>query len=250
VVVEAALVIPVMVAMFAGIVEYGLLFQHGLDVSNIARQGARAAAAAGRAADADTRIVKAVLGARGSLALTQLDAVVVFKPADASGAMPATCVTALNNGSAGVSDTCSIYRRVTNFAATQIPMPWNPTQRASGLEATRDYIGVYVATSFSSPLGLTLKNRTVSDSAVFRIDPWADQATSTATTSVAATTTTSSSTTTTTTKATTTTSSSTTTTTKATTTTAKATTTTAKATTTTAKATTTTAKATTTTAKK
>ena len=174
--VEAALIIPLMVLMFAGIVEYGTMFRHGLSVSNAARQGARTAAVVGKAPDADFRIVQSTLGSRGSLSTGDINAIIIYKADAADGDIPAACTAALSAGTSGVSGVCNIYRQSDGFAPYPTGSePWDPTTRSNDLYSSRDYIGVYIATNFSSPLQLAIRNRSVADRTVFRLDPGSDQ---------------------------------------------------------------------------
>ncbi|MCC6434163.1 MAG: pilus assembly protein, partial [Acidimicrobiales bacterium] len=173
--VEAALIIPVMVLMFAGVIEYGTMFRHGLSVSNAARQGARTAAQVGTTADADFRIVQSTLGSRGSLSTAQVDAIIIYKADAANGDIPASCISAWDSGANGVGGVCNVYRRSTGFLAQADPMPWSPATRQNDLYSGREFIGVYVATTFDSPLHLTVRNRSVADRVVFQFDPGSDQ---------------------------------------------------------------------------
>ncbi|MGE0730838.1 MAG: TadE/TadG family type IV pilus assembly protein, partial [Acidimicrobiia bacterium] len=160
--VEAALIIPLMVMMFAGVIEYGTMFRHGLAVSNAARQGARTAAQVGTTADADYRIVQSTLGSRGSLSTAQIEAILIYKADAANGDVPPACITAMNDGAAGVAGTCNVYYKSAGFLGTD-PMPWTPSSRLNDLYTGREFIGVYVNTTFTSPLHLTIRNRGVAD---------------------------------------------------------------------------------------
>ncbi len=173
--VEAALILPIMVLLFAGIVEYSTMFRHGLAVSNASRQGARTAAVVGTAPDADFRIVQSTLGSRGFLSTADIDAVIVYKADAANGDIPAACLAALNTTAMGVAGSCNIYRQGAGFVATTSPLPWAPSSRSNDIYGTRDFIGVYLATKFRSPLQLTIQNRSVADRAVFHLDPGGEQ---------------------------------------------------------------------------
>ncbi len=173
--VEAAFILPIMVLLFAGIVEYATMFRHGLAVSNAARQGARTAAVVGTAPDADFRIVQSTLGSRGFLSTADIDAVVVYKATATNGDIPADCLAALSTSSMGVTGSCNIYRRSAGFLATSSPLPWAPSSRSNDIYGARDFIGVYLATNFRSPLQVVVRNRTVADRTVFHLDPGGEQ---------------------------------------------------------------------------
>lgn len=55
-VVETAIVLPVLILLLAGIIDFGLLFNNYLIISNAAREGARLAAVGAEDSDIDTRI--------------------------------------------------------------------------------------------------------------------------------------------------------------------------------------------------
>ncbi len=168
-VVEAAIVIPLMVSLCAGVLQFGLRLQQGLLVSNAARQGARIAAQQGDNALADQRIIEAVRGASGSLS-GKILTIVIYK-GDAAGAMTLTCRAMTGqSGSNGEDASCNIYRAENGFAMPDTP--WIPQTRPTDLEADRDDIGVWVQVAFDSPVGdLFDLGSTISDYAVFQIEP-------------------------------------------------------------------------------
>jgi hypothetical protein len=173
--VEAALIVPLLAGLFTSMVEFALLLDSGAVVANASRQGARAAATAGRSTDADYRIVQSVLGARGSIPLERIRYIVVYKAANPDGRIPGNCAAAMrNDNSDGVKDVCNIYRPGNSFAVGS-SLPWAPSGRANGIEEDRDYIGVYVETTYTSPLALVVRDRTVAKVAVFRMDPGSEQ---------------------------------------------------------------------------
>lgn len=173
--VEAALIVPLLAMLFTSMVEFALLLDSGAVVGNASRQGARAAATAGRAVDADYRIVQSVLGARGSIPLERIRYIVVYKVTNPDGKIPGNCAAAMRNGNSdGVKDVCNIYRPTDGFAVGSSP-PWSPTGRVNGIEEERDYIGVYIETTYTSPLALVVRDRTIAKVAVFRMDPGSEQ---------------------------------------------------------------------------
>ena len=168
-VVEAAIVIPLMVSLCAGVLQFGLRLQQGLLVSNAARQGARIAAQQGDNPQADQRIIEAVRGASGSLS-GKILTIVVYR-ADAAGAMTPTCrAMSEQSGFDGEDGSCNVYRAENAFAIPDTP--WIPVTRSTDLETDRDDIGVWVQVAFDSPVGdLFDLGSTISDYAVFRIEP-------------------------------------------------------------------------------
>ena len=113
IVVEAALLMPLLILMFMGIVEYGIVYQQ----ANSASTGVGAAAQA-IAREPDERLADfhALQQIRTVFTAAELTAnvkwVMVYKTSDSAGAPPAACVTAataLTSGSTGVSGQCNIY---------------------------------------------------------------------------------------------------------------------------------------------
>ncbi len=168
-VVEAAIILPLMVCMCTGVIQFGFRLQQGLVVSNATRQAARVGAQQGANVDADEKIVAALREASGPLA-DKIVAIVVYK-ADPDGAMTIDCRAMVEQvGFDGDIDACNIYRAETGFSLEE--RLWKPETRSTDLEATRSDLGVWVQVGFSSPLGgLFGLGDTIVDHAVFRIEP-------------------------------------------------------------------------------
>lgn len=67
--VETALILPILLLLLTGIIDFGLFFNGYLVISNASREGARHAATG----DSDTQIVTAVRNAASSLDMDRLD---------------------------------------------------------------------------------------------------------------------------------------------------------------------------------
>ena len=271
--VESAVVSLFLVTLVFGVLEFGLVISQSLAISSSVRAGARVAATAGTAADADYQVLQALRNAQGFMSLDDVNQVVIYKDTDVNRVVvDASCKKGI-----AVPGVCNVYSREDfNLTAQQLfESGKNSYWPASTRVQFVDYAGVYMGvehhwlTNLFETNGRQLSDVTVMQIQPQAIKPWMPTTTTaaptttttipvTTTTAVAGATTTIKPTTTTT-KApvTTTTAKVTTTTTKSgctptycpTTTTVKPTTTTVKPTTTTAKPTTTTAKPTTTTTK-
>src|SRR3954453_18850693 len=81
VLVEFAIIAPVLSMLIFGMIEYGLLFRDYLTVSNVTRTGARVASASGDDTLADYSILQAVKGAAGALpgGIASIDQIIVYK---------------------------------------------------------------------------------------------------------------------------------------------------------------------------
>lgn len=94
--IEFALVFPILVLMFAGIVEFGVLFQRYLVVSNAAREGARVAVLPGYTqTDVQNRVTDYVRNGTGdtSLTATTVLTVVTITPVAPAQPFPAAQVS-------------------------------------------------------------------------------------------------------------------------------------------------------------
>src|SRR3954470_3693082 len=152
VLVEFAIIAPVLSLLIFGMIEYGLLFRDYLTVSNVTRTGARVGSASGNDQYTDFNILDAVEGAAGALpgGANSLQRIVVFK-ANSTGAVPSS------SGQNGTADaTCNVYTpadfAIAKASFGQCPSVltnpdhfWCPNNRVvsqSGLGT--DYVGVWV----------------------------------------------------------------------------------------------------------
>ncbi len=82
--IEAAVVLPFLIAVVIGLAEFGFFFVDSLPVSTSAKQGARVGSTAGKAPSADAVIVDTVNESVASASNSSIKAIWVFK-ADAAG---------------------------------------------------------------------------------------------------------------------------------------------------------------------
>lgn len=80
--VEFALMLPLLVLLAVGILEFGMLFKDHIGIHYAAREGARAGAAASRNHDADCTILRAVSTTMQTMPYDDLQRVRIFKAAD------------------------------------------------------------------------------------------------------------------------------------------------------------------------
>ena len=169
VLVEFALLVPVLALCTFALIEYGFVFKDTLVISAAARSGARTGVASVNGdnsaigfadSDSDVQILRAVNAAIGRLR-GQVQYVVVFRSTDAAGTVPATCKagTAVTNtaGAAG----CNVYDPIDmvrtddwSAAATRGTDPtyaksrfWLPDTRNIRENPPPDYLGVYIRTT-------------------------------------------------------------------------------------------------------
>lgn len=192
--VEFAIIIPVLMGLICATVDLGYGWRASITVANSARSGARVGSSQGIATGADYAILTAVATSLGSVPVTEIDAIVVFKSASVTGGLPLTCpLSATNRTNRGVAGVCNIYQQadVVNVLAnpataqatyfsglctgTRIDKKWCPATRnnvqigGSGV----DHVGVYVKINHGTSTKLFGSTIAIDDSAVMLIEPGA-----------------------------------------------------------------------------
>ncbi len=173
VIVEIALVLPLLLMLGFGISDMGLAWRDKVTVETAARAGARTGANLGNNPLTDYNVLKTTLSGMSGIPQSNVDEVVVFN-ADSSGTVPATC-----KAGTSVSGLCNVYLPATfNLASTSFgcnggpDTSWCPTNRVVSQAAGTDYLGVYVRAHRTSLTKLITGGQfTLSATAVFRLDP-------------------------------------------------------------------------------
>jgi hypothetical protein len=168
VLVEAAVIFPVLIFIVLGICEYGLAYRNSLTVSSSSRAGARTASALARNSTYGTDARDAVAAALTALPKARWQEVWIYKaqkPTDANPGMP----------DSGNFSSCSQCMRFTwdNASGAWVQDPsssWTATsQDACAGEA--DYVGVYVKAQHQYVTKLFGSTRTLQDHTVMRFEP-------------------------------------------------------------------------------
>ncbi|MGE0878142.1 MAG: TadE/TadG family type IV pilus assembly protein [Acidimicrobiia bacterium] len=148
VVLEFAMIAPVLIMVLFGITEYGMAFRDKAHLTSAVRAGVRVGASDRNTRLADYDVLQAVRAATSGMTV---EYVVVYKAnSDVTGAMPVSCRTMTSQ--AGL---CNVYTgaqmaslttaNFQNGSCTGEPdVSWCPTSRAIDLAAGRDYLGVFV----------------------------------------------------------------------------------------------------------
>jgi hypothetical protein len=207
-IVEAAVVLPAVIAMLFGMLETGLYFKDSLTLSDGVKNGARTGAEYAQAAGADYYIIQSVLTA-GSID-GAVQEIVIYDAADPNSANPSAqnpssgCQGSTSGGvqltytdSGGVKHvaigSCNVYLAANGDFSHQLSefvngtftnsTNWPGSQRLQNTTDTRytqsgtassgpDYIGVWVKTTHNWLTGfVSTKPTTITDQAVFRIEP-------------------------------------------------------------------------------
>ena len=143
VMVEFALIIPVIMTLLFGLIEFGFAFRDGLTVASAARAGARVGANLGDIPETDYNIVISIQAALAELPSgTRLIKVVVYKPTDGAGGIDPSCMTGAAMTAGGVNNLCNVYDPLDISGATpgwfgcvgaDRDKKWCPTTRGSRL---------------------------------------------------------------------------------------------------------------------
>jgi hypothetical protein len=180
--VEAALVIPVLLMVLAGIVDYGTYLAKANDAAAATRAVALVGARAGADVHADWDMLRSV-GNQARIGGFTLDRVVVYRVAanQAEGRPPADCLTAAARTAGGVAGVCNVYEKVDVDAVVAETVArdtfarsdctgwdrfWCPANRST----SADRIGVYVNGAQRMPTGFFGSTRQVQERALYRFD--------------------------------------------------------------------------------
>jgi hypothetical protein len=167
VLVEAAVIFPLLIFIVLGICEYGLAYRNSLTVSSASRAGARTASALARNTNYATDARDAVAAALTALPKDRWQEVWIYdaqKPSEANPGMP----------DSGNFTTCGQCVRFKWDTGTQAWVAdggsWSAlTQDACAGEA--DYVGVYVKAEHQYVTKLFGASRTLQDHTVMRFEP-------------------------------------------------------------------------------
>lgn len=174
--VEFALVLPVLVLLTFGLIEFGLFFRDYLTVANSTRTGARVGSAAGSSATADYDILVGLKQAAAALpgGAPSLEAISVFKSTASGGGLPSGCdtgsVTGVCNHYSG-SDLDTLAVSDFDCGASAPDRFWCPATRVDSQSAGPDYVGVYVRVTHDFVTGMFGASRTLTDEVVMRVEP-------------------------------------------------------------------------------
>jgi Flp pilus assembly protein TadG len=179
---EFALLMPFLLFLALGTADMGLGWVANDRVEGATAQAARVAAVSGSRVEADRDTLVALAAALPASELARLDRVVIFKPG-AAGAVPTGCIKTAGDTSEIGAATCNTYTGATVRAATATSLTgfgggttakdryWAPSTRNDALSDPPDYVGIWLRTTFVSPVGGLFGNLTVIKVSVFRIQP-------------------------------------------------------------------------------
>lgn len=176
--IEAAVVLPILLLVVLGIIEFGLAFKDYLTVSYLSREGARIGALAGDDAEADCAIVTGLGDLITTHDLERLTRIEIYKADPDSGAQGsdyniATYVPGKD------PTVCTVPADPVNdgWSFSQAGAGWNPTSRDVSVGttggATLDILGVRVilVREWVTGFGPFSGTATVDESTITRMEP-------------------------------------------------------------------------------
>jgi Flp pilus assembly protein TadG len=162
VLVEAAIVLPVLLLIVLGIVEYSLAFKNSLSVTSATRAGARTASAQPRQTNFSVNTAAAVATAMTAIDNTSPQVLWIYR-ADANGLPDSTNFT-----------TCNDCNRYTWNGATRswtlVYEGWTASEQ-NACAGTANSVGIYVRAQHRFMTNLFGSARTLEDRTVMRLEP-------------------------------------------------------------------------------
>jgi Flp pilus assembly protein TadG len=179
VLVEAAIVLPVVIYLLVGIADFGIGWQDRLTTETAVRGGARTAANLTDARLADYNVLQTVKAALADIPSGNIDWIVVFK-ANSAATPSAPCQTGTSQS--GGTTPCNVYTSAslnldqsaftgtTSCTGSSPDRFWCPTGRVNE-QATADYLGVWVQLHRARITPLIPGQTIIHATAVMRLEP-------------------------------------------------------------------------------
>lgn len=185
VLVEFALIAPVLVLLAVGVMEFGFAWREVNRIERVVASASRVGASQANDKYADFDILRTIDAALAG-AHVDVTKVIVYE-ADGPGDTPPASCTALSTG--GVGGVCNVYNATqVGTANPSVGFPnrlfTDPTGCGSGWDASwcpitdrerrrplNDYVGVWIQTTYEGITGLVPTTLTIERSSVFAIEP-------------------------------------------------------------------------------
>lgn len=192
VIVEFALMAPLLVVLMLGIVEYGSILRNETTIAGAVRNSARVAAQYKDDALSDKNTLISLNASLGSAQRITINRVVIYRSTSTDGAPTTNCTTSITpsptDPRGSTTDDCNVYSAAQVAGATSggtwwATGPcstttwdsfWCPNDRKASLVGAKsppDYLGVYVSVNYTSITGLIPVTTTYTDFAVNRLEP-------------------------------------------------------------------------------
>ncbi len=181
VIVESAIITPLLMLFVFGIFEFGFAFRDYLAVANSARDGAREASVAADAADADYRMLRAIQRASAALPDGVIERIVIWEAAGPTDTVPTSCKNGTPvTGSCNVYDSADLSTPEYQFGCQEIASGdlfnspdrfWCPIDREVIAGSGLDFVGVYVQITHDYITGLFGDTVEFDDHIVLKVEP-------------------------------------------------------------------------------
>ncbi|MCD9622652.1 TadE/TadG family type IV pilus assembly protein [Rhabdothermincola salaria] len=185
--VEFALVLPFLVLIFLGVVDYGSAFNDANRVDRAVLSAGRTVSSVADGRQADFATVQSLASSLETSSRVSIEKVIIYDSTAADGAVPANCLSVSTTGSPpfGVNGRCNVYTGAQVASATQASFAgtssctagswdrrWCPTSRQR--DVNPDRVGVWVQVSYAPLTGLLpAGGLTVERSAIYQLEPTA-----------------------------------------------------------------------------
>ncbi|GBE21091.1 TadE-like protein [bacterium BMS3Bbin01] len=174
--VEFALVMPILLLLFIGIMEFGMSFYDFLTVEQAAREGVRTAAFVGTAPDADCQAISAVVAFLPNGFLDRVEYLAIYK-ANPDGSQDNTNTNRWRYAGGDPLDPCadgSVNRWTVNNQPVSTSPPWPPIgrQTVSGSQPL-DIIGIRIRMTHNWITGFPpfTGSYVIDESTILRMEP-------------------------------------------------------------------------------
>ena len=187
VLVEFALVLPFLVVIFLGVVDYGSAFNDANRVDRAVLSAGRTVSSVADGRQADFATIQSLASSLETNSRVVIEKVIVYDSTSSDGEVPANCLSAPTSGFPpyGRSGRCNVYTgsqvanaTQANFAGTTSctgsswDARWCPTSRQR--DVNPDRVGVWVQVRYDPLTGLfPADGITVERSAVYQLEPTA-----------------------------------------------------------------------------
>lgn len=144
---ELAIVMPVLVLLVLGIAEFGMGWRDRITVQNAVRSAARVAGSLGDEPTTDYQLLQNLRAGLDTGTLANVRRVIVYRSQHSDGRVPTACLVTSQSGLCNVYDAAALAAPASSFGcdAGDLDERWCPTgRRVSDSGAGPDYLGIYV----------------------------------------------------------------------------------------------------------
>lgn len=175
--VEAAIVMPMLLLVLFGILEYGMMFRTSLTMSEATRAAARVAVAKPRLPGYHETAAAAASGSLTAAGITdgQLGVLVIYRADPATGGLESGGATNADIEAFSVDCWHFDWDPVADEYKPRATPTWAHTQQfACGLEGETDYLGVYLRGTHHFMTDFFKDEQVLTERTIYRLEPFAD----------------------------------------------------------------------------